>query len=223
MKLLLPIILLCLLAAAQPTLLHIWSGRPQTLPFTAQTEWRLLSGHGRILAHGSGAVRLELPPLHGPEEATLHLDGKPAARLRIHPPRLLEGTSAEMRLRDHRLTALGLAQRPGAAVLLSDDPRDLEALPRRPRGARLVLFTDKWLFPLAIPPRWTAITLLTAPAPGRLAIRSEGTTQFLECRDGGLFAVRLQDDDGHAALLLPPDFDSDNLNHLLLLQKEIKP
>ena len=51
--------LLCLTASAVelPPRHHIdiWSGKEQSLPFSAQTEWRIESDHGRFLAGGGAA------------------------------------------------------------------------------------------------------------------------------------------------------------------------
>ena len=35
--------------------INVWSGKEQSLPFSAQTEWRIESDHGRFLAGGGAA------------------------------------------------------------------------------------------------------------------------------------------------------------------------
>ncbi len=219
---LLPLLLPVLLAAATLPTHDLWSGRAQTLPFQARSSWRLLSGHGRRLAgDGPGPVRLELPPIQGKETATLEVDGRLVARLRIHPERPLEGIAADLGCHKAELRALGLSHQSNATVRIARDPAALDELLRRPAPARLVLFTEKWLFPLALNKAWTAVTLLTAPTPGTLAVFCQDGAPHLDLAPGGIAAVRLEDDAGHAALLLPPDFDFNTINQILLLQKEL--
>ncbi|MBR3649157.1 MAG: hypothetical protein IKN52_02805 [Victivallales bacterium] len=65
--------------------INVWSGKEQSLPFSAQTEWRIESDHGRFLAGGGAAnpINVSFPLLTAKETAVLFIDGKKTASISI--------------------------------------------------------------------------------------------------------------------------------------------
>ena len=214
-----------LLVAAEPSLpvVNVWSGRPQRLPYEAAAEWRLEAEHGRLIGgmRSSGAVTLSLPPLTGTEQAVLLIDGQRRAVVRIHPPSLLAGLAAEVACRQREFAALGLVNRPDAAAVITDEAATLARWEKRQTAGKLLLLTSRWDFPLALSSHWTRITLFAASG-GQLGLLWEKTGRTVDANNGGIAALLLEDGNGNSALILTPNFDLNDIDSSLLIQKELQ-
>ena len=214
-----------LLVAAEPPLpvVNVWSGRSQRLPYEAVAEWRLEAEHGRLIGgmRSSGAVSLSLPPLTGTEQAVLVVDGQRRAAVRIHPPALLAGLAADVRCRQREFAALGLANRPEAAAVITDETDALARWEKRQTAGKLLLLTSRWDFPLSFSSHWTKITLFSA-AGGPFSLLWEKSGRILDTTGGGVDAILLEDAIGKSVLILPPAFDLKDIDNSLLIQKELQ-
>ena len=228
------LIFLCALVCAQKNVLlptiDLWSGRAQRLSFVAQAGWRVEADHGRVLAkrQEAGPVTLSFPALSSKETATLFVDGKKVAHLAIHPAKLLEGIVADCRLQSDWPQRLGITAKhsnDGSDSCFFLPWKDLEQVLDEPHPvtATFVVFTDKRDFPLDIPQEWKEFTMGLDKGKGTLGIVMDGRERVIDNTGGGGTHVVAHRRNGEKLLLLPPEFDWEDVNHILLIRKEIEP
>ena len=229
---LLPI--LCLAADAQDPkplpLFNLWSGREQSLPFVAKKGWRVETEHGRLLANGQapGPVRLSFPPLAGRTPALLLVDGTKRARMMIQPVRLLDGIVAECSCHEAELEALGVQvvfpDEDGEASCLFLSLESYGRLRRRSDApaSRIVVFTDEDDFPIVVPDEWVEFSVGINKEKGTLGVIMDGRERIVDHSPGGVAWLIALDREGSRTLLLPPEFDLDDVDNILFLKKELE-
>ncbi len=201
--------------------LQIWSGREQTLPLTASQGWKLETEHGRLVAErrAAGPVQFSLPPLNAPETFTLTVDDRRAARVTAHPAKPLAGLAAQLNCRRKELEALGMKHVEMAATTVTAPwSEQLERIGRSSRPLRIVVFTETRDFPLKIASGWQSILLGRPQERGGLGIVCDGRERLVDV-GGGIGWLLAVHTIGDRLLLLPPDFDWNDLNQVLILQK----
>ena len=222
--------LLCAIACAQEALrtIDIWSGREQSLPFTAQSAWRVEAEHGRVLAKGQarGPVKVSFPALSAKETAFLLVDGQKVARLAIHPEKLLDGIAADCRQHRDELEQLGVRANPawedGATCFFLPWNALAQALDEpHSDAAKYVVFTEQRDFPLDIGDDWTEITVGLDGKRGKFSLVMDGRERSID-NGGGVAWIAARRNKGERILLLPMDFDLKDVNSILLIKREIE-
>ena len=222
---------ICLMATAVelPPRHHInlWSGKEQSLPFSAQTEWRIESDHGRVLTSGGAAnpIKVSFPILTGKETAVLFIDGKKTASIAIYPQKLLDGITGQINCRRDELEALGVKQQ-------TDGFKPCFFIPATPKlsrigilsyAAKIVIFTDRRDFPIKIDPAdWTDISMGMNKKKGGLSLIMDEREQLIDNTLGGVAWIIARHDIGDKVILLPPDFDLQNIDNVLFIKKELE-
>ena len=207
--------------------INIWSGKEQSLPFSAQTEWRIESDHSRLLASGGEAnpIKVSFPILTGKETAVLFIDGKKTASIAIYPQKLLDGITGQIECHRSELEALGVKQQ-------TDGFKPCFFIPATPKlsrigilsyAAKIVIFTDRRDFPIKIDPAdWTDISMGMAKKKGGLSLIMDEREQLIDNTPGGVAWIIARHDIGDKVILLPPDFDLQNIDNVLFIKKELE-
>ena len=221
---------LCACALAQDAKplpnINIWSGREQSLPFVAQEGWRVEAEHGRVLAQvrTAGPVKLSFPELIGKETARLFVDGKQVARLDIHPVKLLDGIAADCRQHRTELERLGVkAIDEGVSCFFLPWNSLEQALGEHHSAtAKYVVFTERRDFPLDICDDWTEVTIGMDKGKGAFSIIMEKRERIIDNTGGGGAWIVARSKHGEKILLLPPEFDLEDVNNILFMKKELE-
>ena len=218
------IIILCMGLFAEDVLptCNVWSGREQPLPFVANDGWRVEAEHGRLLAQGrgKGAVKLSFPALKGKETATLFVDGMKVARLTIQPEKLLEGVVAECRVKRAELEHLGVKSSTDGAS--SCCFMELSSLEQFNSKAKVVVFCDRRDFPLNAREEWVELNIGIDRRKGPLGIVLDGRERAIDNSNGGVAWIVAKNRNGGKIILLPYDFDLENVDNILFLKKELE-
>ena len=211
-----------------PTI-NIWSGRMQCLPFVAAEGWRVEAEHGRVLAKEqmAGPVKLSFPALIGKETVLLFMDGKKVARLAIHPVRLLDGIAADCRLHRAELERLGVRHKPAtekgvSCIFLPFDSLDQALGEPHSASAKYVVFTDRRDFPLDIRDEWTEVTVGIDREKGVFSVMLEKRERLIDNNGGGGAWIVARSKNGETFLLLPPEYDLEDVNNILFIKKELE-
>ena len=209
--------------------INIWSGREQSLPFVAAEGWRVEAEHGRLLAkeQTAGCVKLSFPALIGKETAFLFVDGKKTARLAIHPVKLLDGIAADCREHRAELERLGVRHKPAteegvSCLFLPFD--SLEEALGEPHSvfAKYVVFTNRRDFPLDIRDEWTEVTVGMDKEKGAFSVMLERRERVIDNNGGGGAWIVARSKNGETFLLLPPEYDLEDVNNILFIKKELE-
>ena len=207
--------------------INIWSGKEQSLPFSAQTEWRIESDHGRLLASGGEAnpIKVSFPILTGKETAVLFIDGKKTASIAIYPQKLLDGITGQIDCHRDELEALGVKQQTDGIKPCFFIP----AVPKLSRigilsyAAKIVIFTDKRDFPIKITPAdWKEISCGMNKKKDGLSLIMDEREQIIDSTSGGISWIVARHVIGDKVILLPPDFDLQNIDNILFIKKELE-
>jgi hypothetical protein len=207
--------------------INIWSGKEQSLPFSAHTEWRIESDHGRVLASGGVAnpIKVSFPILTGKETAVLFIDGKKTASIAIYPQKLLDGIAGKIDCRRNELEALGVKKQTNGIKPCFFIP----AAPKLSRigilsyAAKIVIFTDRRDFPIKIDPAdWNEISFGMNKKKGGLSLIMDEREQIIDSTPGGISWIVARHVIGDKVILLPPDFDLQNIDNILFIKKELE-
>ncbi|MBR4902635.1 MAG: hypothetical protein IKZ46_16970 [Victivallales bacterium] len=207
--------------------INIWSGKEQSLPFSAQTEWRIESDHGRLLASGGEAnpIRVSFPALTGKETAVLFIDGKKTASIAIYPQKLLDGITGQIDCRRDELEALGVKQQTDGikpCFFISAPPK-LSRIGILSYSHKIIIFTDKRDFPIKIDPAdWNEISFGMNKKKGGLSLIMDEREQIIDSTPGGISWIVARHVIGDKVILLPPDFDLQNIDNILFIKKELE-
>ena len=207
--------------------INIWSGKEQSLPFSAQTEWRIESDHGRLLASGGEAnpIRVSFPALTGKETAVLFIDGKKTASIAIYPQKLLDGITGQIDCRRDELEALGIKQQTDGikpCFFISAPPK-LSRIGILSYSHKIIIFTDKRDFPIKIDPAdWNEISFGMNKKKGGLSLIMDEREQIIDSTPGGISWIVARHVIGDKVILLPPDFDLQNIDNILFIKKELE-
>ena len=207
--------------------INIWSGKEQSLPFSAQTEWRIESDHGRLLASGGEAnpIKVSFPILTGKETAVLFIDGKKTASIAIYPQKLLDGITGQIDCRRDELEALGVKQQTDGikpCFFISAPPK-LSRIGILSYSHKVVIFTDKRDFPIKIDPAdWNEISFGMNKKKGGLSLIMDEREQIIDSTPGGISWIVARHVIGDKVILLPPDFDLQNIDNILFIKKELE-
>ena len=207
--------------------INVWSGKEQSLPFSAQTEWRIESDHGRFLAGGGAAnpINVSFPLLTAKETAVLFIDGQKTASITIYPQKLLAGITGQSNCHREKLEALGVKQpidgfKP--CFFITASPK-LERLQLLSYAAKIVIFTDRRDFPIKIDPAdWTEISMGMNKKKSGLSVILDEREQLIDNTPGGVAWIIARHVIGDKVILLPPDFDLQNIDNVLFLKKELE-
>lgn len=225
--------ILCALAALCSVVLadtlqtiNAWSGREMQLPFEAKQNWTIESEHGRtvIPLQSSGTIKATFPPLAGKETLILSVDGEKRARIALHPQRLLAEIVAECRCHRDELEAFGVIHKSASE---EEAPECIFANASELRDAKdtsaktIVLFTDKRDFPMPIAAEWQEIRFGIHKSKGTLGIVMEGSQQQLDYTNGSIAWLVATQENGAKIVLLPPEFDLDDIDNILFLKKTL--
>ena len=227
------VLLLCLCVCAEKALplptINIWSGREQCLPLAAVEGWRVEADHGRMLAQErtAGPVRLSFPTLTGKETALLFVDGQMAARLVIHPEKLLDGIAADCLLHRPELERLGVRNLPSDAEAIPCFFLPMVSLDEalgipHSAAAKFIVFTEQRDFPLDIREEWQEVTVGLDRNKGTFSVILEQRERIIDNAGGGGAWVVARSRKGETFLLLPPEFDLQDVNNILFLKKELE-
>ena len=207
--------------------INIWSGKEQSLPFSAQTEWRIESDHGRLLASGGEAnpIKVSFPALTGKETAVLFIDGKKTASIAIYPQKLLDGITGQIDCRRDELEALGVKQQTDGikpCFFISAPPK-LSRIGILSYSHKINIFTDKRDFPIKIDPAdWNEISFGMNKKKGGLSLIMDEREQIIDSTPGGISWIVARHVIGDKVILLPPDFDLQNIDNILFIKKELE-
>lgn len=207
--------------------INIWSGKEQSLPFSAQTEWRIESDHGRLLASGGEAnpIKVSFPALTGKETAVLFIDGKKTASIAIYPQKLLDGITGQIDCRRDELEALGIKQQTDGikpCFFISAPPK-LSRIGILSYSHKVIIFTDKRDFPIKIDPAdWNEISFGMNKKKGGLSLIMDEREQIIDSTPGGISWIVARHVIGDKVILLPPDFDLQNIDNILFIKKELE-
>ena len=207
--------------------MNIWSGKEQSLPFSAQTEWRIESDHGRLLASGGEAnpIKVSFPALTGKETAVLFIDGKKTASIAIYPQKLLDGITGQIDCRRDELEALGVKQQTDGikpCFFISAPPK-LSRIGILSYSHKVIIFTDKRDFPIKINPAdWKEISFGMNKKKGGLSLIMDEREQIIDSTPGGISWIVARHVIGDKVILLPPDFDLQNIDNILFIKKELE-
>ena len=207
--------------------INIWSGKEQSLPFSAQTEWRIESDHGRLLASGGEAnpIKVSFPALTGKETAVLFIDGKKTASIAIYPQKLLDGITGQIDCRRDELEALGVKQQTDGikpCFFISAPPK-LSRIGILSYSHKIIIFTDKRDFPIKIDPAdWNEISFGMNKKKGGLSLIMDEREQIIDSTPGGISWIVARHVIGDKVILLPPDFDLQNIDNILFIKKELE-
>ena len=211
-----------------PTI-NVWSGREQSLPFVARDGWRLEAEHGRLLANEqtTGAIKFSFPALTGKEQAILFVDGQKVVRLAIHPVKLLDGISADCRLHGEALERLGVrnklsSEETGSCFFIPFSL--LEEMLNEPHSAnaKYVVFTEQRDFPINIRDEWTEFSVGINRKNGTFSVIMENRERIIDNTGGGGSWIVAYCRKGEKILLLPPEFDLEDVNNILLIKMELE-
>lgn len=200
--------------------IHLWSGRMVSLPGSG--SWQICAVHGRILASGSGDVRVEIPLLEPGTslDAELIRNGK-KQKLRFLPQKVLRGCSAIM---DNSLPDSVPLYKLGCGILATpsigvspDNPIFTGNFPEKLFHFRTFCFPDKRDFPLAIGKIWDSVSAFRTENPGTLSVLYDKKEQILDMT--GNFTYILLKTEGKQLFIFSPDFNLDNVNNALLLKQ----
>ena len=227
------ILIMCLSLHAEKVMplpsINVWSGREQSLPFVAKDGWRLEAEHGRLLANEqtTGAVKFTFPALTGKEQAILFVDGKKVVRLVIHPAKLLDGILADCRLHGEALERLGVrnklyVEEDGTCFFLPFSLLDGMLNEPHSATAKYVVFTEQRDFPINISDEWTDIAVGIKREKGTFSVIMEKRERIIDNTGGGGAWIVAHGKKGEKILLLPPDFDLEDVNNILLIRKELE-
>lgn len=211
-----------------PTI-NVWSGREQSLSFIARDGWRLEAEHGRLLANGqtTGAIKLTFPVLTGKEQAILFVDGQKVAYLAIHPMKLLDGISADCRLHGEALERLGVrnklsAEEDGSCFFIPFSLLDGMLDEPHSATAKYVVFTERRDFPINIRDEWTELSVGINRKKGTFSVIMEKRERIIDNTGGGGSWIVAHGRKGEKILLLPPEFDLEDVNNILLIKMELE-
>ena len=212
---------ICLFAEEALPTCNIWSGREQTLPFVANEGWRVEAEHGRVLSNerNKGTVKLCFPALRGKETATLFVDERKVAHLAIHPEKLLEGIEADCRVKRAELERLGVKV---SAEKVSICFAELNSLENFNSNTKIVAFSDRRDFPFEISDEWSEMTIGVDTKKGELSLVMDGRERVIDNANGGIAWIVAKNRRGGKIILLPPDYDLENVDNILFLKKELE-
>ena len=207
--------------------INIWSGKEQSLPFSAQTEWRIESDHGRLLASGGEAnpIKVSFPILTGKETAVLFIDGKKTASIAIYPQKLLDGITGQIDCHRDELEALGVKQHTDGVIncFFKNADSKLDRIGILSYSHKVIIFTDKRDFPIKIDPAdWTEISMGMNKKKSGLSVILDEREQLIDNTPGGVAWIIARHVIGDKVILLPPDFDLQNIDNVLFLKKELE-
>lgn len=199
-------------------IVNVWSGRTQSVPCVSPGKWKLVAGHGRVLAGGNGEVSFNLPPLKAGSfvDAVLEAEGC-SRKIRIWSPRLL---GFSMACADSRLKqVLGGTDENTAGdskpdILIASEMQSIADL----NDYRICLvFPDKFEFPLKLEPGWREILLCRAVIGGQLSVMIDDREQSID--KSGDFSYVVFNGKGARLVLFSPGFDFDKIENILLIKK----
>lgn len=207
--------------------INIWSGKEQSLPFSAQTEWHVESDHGRLLASGGEAnpIRVSFPILTGKETAVLFIDGKKTASIAIYPQKLLDGITGQIDCHRDELEALGVKQHTDGIIncFFKNADSKLDRIGILSYSHKVIIFTDKRDFPIKIDPAdWKEISCGMNKKKGGLSLIMDEREQIIDSTSGGISWIVARHVIGDKVILLPPDFDLQNIDNILFIKKELE-
>jgi hypothetical protein len=90
-------------------------------------------------------------------------------------------------------------------------------------AAKIVIFTDRRDFPIKINPAdWTEISMGMAKKKGGLSLIMDEREQLIDNTPGGVAWIIAHHVIGDKVILLPPDFDLQNIDNILFIKKELE-
>jgi hypothetical protein len=206
-----------LAAAGDEAVRNFYAGRPQTLPFRIAGPWKLVAGHGRMLASGVADGRTELtitvPDLNpGAAVAAELICGDRVEKVKFHAPDLLAGRKASAAVSAARhalLRQAGLEIDDEAATAFLADGETSEA-------ATQFIFCRAAELPLEIPADYRELSVVKTALGGSLGV-ALGERKELAA-DGDATYVKIVTPK-KTIFVFSPDFDLAQIDSILLIQK----
>lgn len=198
---------------------NVWLGREVVLP--GNGAWQLAAEHGRIIASGDGEVKLNLPPLTDGTslDADLTLDGK-TQKIRVWSPKPLLGIYAGIVDLPPKTTKI--LEQYGLPDVLKESPEIwfVPSFSAKKKGRILLIFPDKWSFPLALGSDWAKISLCTAKIPGKLSVLIDNKEQIADISGAWSYVELAQGKT--RTYIFSPEFDFDEIENVLLIKQLIE-
>ena len=160
--------------------------------------------------------------------AVLFIDGKKTASIAIYPQKLLDGITGQIDCRRDELEALGVKQQTDGikpCFFISAPPK-LSRIGILSYSHKIIIFTDKRDFPIKIDPAdWNEISFGMNKKKGGLSLIMDEREQIIDSTPGGIswiVARHVIGDKVILLILLPPDFDLQNIDNILFIKKELE-
>ena len=157
--------------------------------------------------------------------AVLFIDGKKTASITIYPQKLLDGITGQINCRRDELEAIGIKQQTNGirpCFFITATPK-FDRIGILSYAAKIVIFTDRRDFPIKINPAdWTEISMGMNKKKGGLSVILDEREQLIDNTPGGVAWIIARHVIGDKVILLPPDFDLQNIDNVLFLKKELE-
>jgi len=217
-----PLLLLVLLinsVSFADGVLNLWSGK--RYEFGGEGRWQIVTGHGRILAGGSGKVTFQIPQLKAGSllDAVLKTEKK-VEKLRFHSSVPLSGIKAVNA--GLSIARTELLQNYGV-VFAANDECDIvlsTSIKTYHPGKLQLVFTDRAAFPMIFEKTWKTICDYDVRNPGTLGISFTKKEKIID--DNGEFNYIHLEKDKYKIVIFSPDFDLKNIDNILLIKYIIR-
>ena len=204
--------------------LPLWSGREQTLP--GNGKWELLSSHGRVLATGTGDIKIQLAALADGARVQAKLKTENNTRdVTLLSPRIFAGIAATFACEGssplpEKFNELGMVDAKEITIYMDS----ATPMPRIHIADKMMVvendltlvFPQNEDFPIQIGQNWEKISLNTAKQSGTLGVYINGNDQTVTCCGNGNFIEMLQGNT--KVVLFEPDFDLDEPNNIITIE-----
>jgi len=208
---------------------RIFSGEEVLLPYNGES-WTLKTLHGRVIAAGTGEIRLNLAALEpgATQEAELQIAGQITQKITIYSPQPLAGyrffTPLEIRPAEQKIL-----QKRGMKLVDADDNEEepepapkvavYDHFPADFQGSLALVFPAKGDFPLDLGATWQQVSLVRTAAGGDLSITMDNTMQVIDNKGNYTYAVLTRP---HLTVVVfNTQFKLEQLENLLLLKQLI--
>ena len=91
-----------------------------------------------------------------------------------------------------------------------------------PANAKYVFFTERRDFPLNIRDDWTEVTIGMDKGKGTFSVIMEKRERIIDNTGGGGVWIVARSKHGEKILLLPPEYDLEDVNNILFIKKELE-
>ena len=204
--------------------LPLWSGREQTLP--GNGKWELLSSHGRVLATGTGDIKIQLAALADGARVQAKLKTENNTRdVTLLSPRIFAGIAATFACKNssplpEKFYDLGMVDAKEITVYMDCDT----SMPRIHIADKMMvvendltmIFPQHEDFPIQIGQNWERISLSTAEESGTLGVYINGNDQTATCCGNGNVIEMTRGKT--KVVLFEQDFNFDEPNNIITIE-----